>query len=516
MSSPNIQDTLRDGVEAARRGDKLTARRLLQQVLIQDRDNEVALMWMASVVDTVEDRRAYLLRALQVNPNNDRAREALRRLGYEPPPPGTAPAANAPRNAASSAPNVDADRRARSTSGASPFLVAAAIIGLVIIVIAALVITSPQTAQPTPNPNALSFLPSDTPMPPTASEAVTPTATVFTGIIVTRNPNAQDVLPPTFTPTETEAPTRTFTPTITPIPINNYRALISDYEINNSQPSLFRLNVQGEDERAIGGGEGYADIALSPNGDMIAFVRVIAAPSVAETTPEPDQPTPTAIPQALPQLFIAPIASNGGALGTPVQLTTMLGTQMSRPTWSGDGQTLVFASNEDGDFDLYSISVSGGSPQQLTRNTALDTSPTFRPNTNMVVFVSDMDSPGFTDLYTYDLGTEALMRLTDGEGNLFDPAWSYDGEQLAYISDANGDADLFIANAQGERPVQLTIDDGSAEDRAPAWSRDGAYIAFASNRDGTNFQWYAINLSNGDIERMNSSDRDAQRIVFLP
>jgi TolB protein len=194
----------------------------------------------------------------------------------------------------------------------------------------------------------------------------------------------------------------------------------------------------------------------------------------------------------------------------------MLGTQMSRPTWSSDGETIVFASNEDGDFDLYSISVSGGSPQQLTRNTTLDTSPTFRPNTNMVAFVSDQDSPGFTDIYTYDLGTGALMRLTDGEGNLFDPAWSYDGEQLAYISDANGDADLFIVNAQGERPVQLTIDDGSAEDRAPAWSRDGAYIAFASNRDGTNFQWYVINLSNGAVERLNSSDRDAQRILFLP
>ena len=81
MAEPNIEELLRQGVDAARSGDKLTARRLLQQVLLNDKHNVTALMWMASVVDTLEDRRAYLQRVLQVDPNNERAREALRRLG---------------------------------------------------------------------------------------------------------------------------------------------------------------------------------------------------------------------------------------------------------------------------------------------------------------------------------------------------------------------------------------------------------------------------------------------------
>ncbi|KXK14356.1 MAG: hypothetical protein UZ15_CFX003003090, partial [Chloroflexi bacterium OLB15] len=81
MAEPNIEELLRQGVDAARSGDKLTARRLLQQVLLNDKHNVTALMWMASVVDTLEDRRAYLQRVLQVDPNNERAREAASSFG---------------------------------------------------------------------------------------------------------------------------------------------------------------------------------------------------------------------------------------------------------------------------------------------------------------------------------------------------------------------------------------------------------------------------------------------------
>ena len=87
MASDNFERNLSEGIEAARRGDKLTARRLLQQALQQDRANETALIWMASVVDTVPEKRAYLEQVLRVNPNNERARQALERMGGAPPPP---------------------------------------------------------------------------------------------------------------------------------------------------------------------------------------------------------------------------------------------------------------------------------------------------------------------------------------------------------------------------------------------------------------------------------------------
>lgn len=83
---PNIQARLREGIEAAKNGDRITARRNLQQVLSYERNNEIALMWMASVVDSVEERRSFLRRVLEVNPTNQRAIDALARLGGAPIP----------------------------------------------------------------------------------------------------------------------------------------------------------------------------------------------------------------------------------------------------------------------------------------------------------------------------------------------------------------------------------------------------------------------------------------------
>ena len=88
----NVPARLREGIDAAKRGDKIAARRLLQQVLSVDGDNELALMWMASVVDSLNERRFFLERALSINPKNDRAREALRRLGVTEPETRRSPA----------------------------------------------------------------------------------------------------------------------------------------------------------------------------------------------------------------------------------------------------------------------------------------------------------------------------------------------------------------------------------------------------------------------------------------
>ena len=77
----NANSKLKAGIEAAQQGDKKTARNLLKQVLAEDPNNELAWMWLASAVESLDERRACLQKVLQINPNNARAREALSRLG---------------------------------------------------------------------------------------------------------------------------------------------------------------------------------------------------------------------------------------------------------------------------------------------------------------------------------------------------------------------------------------------------------------------------------------------------
>ena len=63
------------------------------------------------------------------------------------------------------------------------------------------------------------------------------------------------------------------------------------------------------------------------------------------------------------------------------------------------------------------------------------------------------------------------------------PAWSPDGTKIAFVSDRDGDTEIYVMNADGSHPTNLT--NTSAEDRTPAWSPDGTKIAFVSSRDGS-------------------------------
>ena len=63
------------------------------------------------------------------------------------------------------------------------------------------------------------------------------------------------------------------------------------------------------------------------------------------------------------------------------------------------------------------------------------------------------------------------------------PAWSPTGDLIAYVSDADGSDDVWIADPSGGNPVNLTRSFAGV-DAWPAWSSDGRNIAFYSERDG--------------------------------
>ncbi len=71
---------LRDGVAAARTGDRMTARALLSQVVTTQPDNELAWLWLASVAETSVESINCWRKALQINPRQEHARSGLRRL----------------------------------------------------------------------------------------------------------------------------------------------------------------------------------------------------------------------------------------------------------------------------------------------------------------------------------------------------------------------------------------------------------------------------------------------------
>jgi hypothetical protein len=71
---------LASAITAIKAGDQAQARSLLQLAVTDDPEDDHAWQWLAIVVDTADEQRRCLYRALSINPNNENVREALRRL----------------------------------------------------------------------------------------------------------------------------------------------------------------------------------------------------------------------------------------------------------------------------------------------------------------------------------------------------------------------------------------------------------------------------------------------------
>ena len=128
---------------------------------------------------------------------------------------------------------------------------------------------------------------------------------------------------------------------------------------------------------------------------------------------------------------ISVINADGTGLGS--LLDGGQGWEYRSPAWSPDGTKIAFASNRNGDWDLFVMEAAGS----------------------------------------------WLMPLTIGTGSDDRPAWSPDGAHIAFESNRDGDFDIYLMNSDGSGAVNLR--DGPAEDRAPAWSPDGTRIVFSSN-----------------------------------
>lgn len=488
-----MSSRLREGIDAAKRGDKITARRLLQQVLSMDGDNELALMWMASVVDTVNERRFFLERALSINPNNARAREALRRLGVEDPQPRRAPS-----------PAAGDYIRNVQTRGSNLYLIAAAIVAFVVIaIVVAALVSSLQQQSPSPvqqqnqqNAQAtfIAFAnPSSTPTTPRRA----PTATVLPGIVVTLDPNLITPLPPTFTPTFTAQPSETPMPSETPLPLGDYTIIYSDIEGGASDSSLFRGNADGTGEIKLQAGDqgGFADMAYDSTGQRTVFVRSV---------PNTEGP-------ALPALFVAPV----NALEDARQITPVENSVVAKPSWSPDGTEIVFSASSGSteEEEIWIVNADGTNLRQITRNNARDFDPQFSPDGTHIVYASEVDSPDFSEIYVMDTNGADITQLTEVP-NSYSPTWSPDGTRIAYVNDQQGDGDIYVMDANGQRSFLLTQDDRGAEDRDPAWSPDGRWIIFATNRDDEEFRWYAINLQ-GVLQPVTVTGRSPVSLSFV-
>jgi Tol biopolymer transport system component len=79
------------------------------------------------------------------------------------------------------------------------------------------------------------------------------------------------------------------------------------------------------------------------------------------------------------------------------------------------------------------------------------------------------------DLYTLPIAGGRATRLTSGAQFDFQPRFSPDGRSIAFISDRDGVQNIWLMDADGGNPRQVSRE-GEREVNSPAWSPDGEYI----------------------------------------
>ncbi len=98
--------------------------------------------------------------------------------------------------------------------------------------------------------------------------------------------------------------------------------------------------------------------------------------------------------------------------------------------------------------------------------------------------------------------------------NMF-PQWSHDGKQIVFISDRDGDPEIYVMESDGSRPVRLTQAPG--RDAHPYFSRDGRRVFFQSPRgDGENTNIHVMRSDGSDVVQLTHLKGFAGVPVFSP
>jgi TolB protein len=237
--------------------------------------------------------------------------------------------------------------------------------------------------------------------------------------------------------------------------------------IYNSLGRIYSFDIATLESTVINSGyttQCNNDHVLSPDNSLIA---------VSHQTQEDGQS----------RIYVLPLEGGDPILVTPMAPSYLHG-------WSPDGNTLAYCAERNGQYDIYTIPVTGGVESQLTDFPGLDDGPEYSPDGKHIWFNSTRT--GLMQVWRMNIDGSEQTQMTFEESNNWFPHVSSDGQTVAYITyrvgdvapsdhPANKNVEIrLMSSTGGESRVLVKLFGGQGTINVNSWSPDSRQLAFVS------------------------------------
>jgi TolB protein len=171
---------------------------------------------------------------------------------------------------------------------------------------------------------------------------------------------------------------------------------------------------------------------------------------------------------------------------------------------------IAFVSTGSGNKEIYICEFDGYNPRQLTHTNSITLSPAWSSDGEWIAYTSY--AKGKPDLYIKNL-RENRGYVVAKQGINTTPAWFPNKFELAATLSFSDDPEIYLLTGTGKIIKRLTYNKGI--DVSPTWSPDGKSVAFVSKRSGTP-QIYIQNVDSGQGKRLTFQGRYNTQPAWSP
>lgn len=257
----------------------------------------------------------------------------------------------------------------------------------------------------------------------------------------------------------------------------------------------FSVDLWLTDVAGTGGGRRLFESTISSNYETFRFIN-----SAASFSPDGTRLAFAAKRAGRDELIVLDVRRNKVLARIRVAVDGI-----TTPAWSPDGRRLVFTGYVGGLSDLFVVGVDGSGFTRLTNDRHADLHPAWSPDGSTIAFTSDRGPQTDWDLLTVsnyrisliDVATKEVRTLPGQDvGKNINPAWSPDGQSLAFVSDRNGVSNIYLYELASSAIYRLTDFFTGVQGITPlspvlSWAPQADRIAFVYY-EGSEYDIYTI------------------------